>query len=37
VLKRLLGQMKYRYSPEARRWRELLRKLDPDAVRSGTP
>jgi hypothetical protein len=37
IPKRLLQETKYPFSPEARRWKELLAKLDPEAVKPREP
>jgi hypothetical protein len=37
LLRRLLGETKYPYSPEAQKWRELLGKLDSEAVKPAAP
>jgi hypothetical protein len=37
ILKRLIREAKYPFSPEARRWKELLAKLDPEAVKQLEP
>jgi hypothetical protein len=33
ILKRLIDETKYSFGPEAYRWKELLGKLDPEAIK----
>jgi hypothetical protein len=37
ILKRLIDETKYPFSPEAYRWKELLGKLDPEAIKPRDP